>query len=549
MTAWVARHGLTSDDYQKAVEQYVGQGYRLTDVSGYAANGSARYAAIFEKANGPAWVARHGLTAAKYQAEFDANAKKGYRVVQINGYAVNGEARYAAIFEKSAGPAWAARHGMTAKQYQAEFDVQVKAGLRPVQISGYAVGGEARYAAIFEKSAGPAWVARHGMTAKQYQSEFTNLLYQGYRLDDVCGYVVGGRTLYAAIWLSEGIGVSSIKQIDAKINAYIAKHQIPGLSLAISRQERLVFAKGYGVADQTTGEKVDPSHLFRIASVSKPVTAIAIMRLVQAGQLKLDRKVFGTGAILGTKYGKKAYSTDVKAITVEHLLRHTSGWSNEGQDPMWFDRSMTHADLIGWMLDNRPLKRSPGADDEYLNFGYCVLGRVIEQITGQGYEAYVKGMLAACGITRMSIGADSEAARKPGEVRYHGSGAYSLGVRRFDAHGGWIATPIDLLRLMARVDGFPGKQDILTAVSEAAMVKGSSANWGYGLGWSVDSTWRGHNGSMAGTIANLVRREDGLSFAVTVNTRPAGDKYVGELTGILHAIVASLKDWPSGDLF
>jgi len=549
-SAWVARHGLSSAQYQAEFEARVKDGYRLIDVSGYAVDGQARYAAIFDKSSGPGWSARHGLTSAQYQAEFDARVKEGYRLVHVDGYAVGNEARYAAIFHKAAGPQWAARHGLTSAQYQAEFDKLVHDGFRLVHVSGYEVAGQARYAAIFQKSGGPAWVARHGMTSAQYQSEFNNLLYSGYRLVQVDGYYVGGVARYAAIWHSEGISPGSISAIDTKIKAYMSKHSIPGMSIAVSRDERLVFAKGYGVANKDTGATVDPSHRFRIASISKPVTAVAVMDLVEDGKLSLDQKVFGSGALLGTTYGSKPYGARVKKITVRHLLAHTSGWTNTGGDPMFFDASMSQAQIIGWMLDNRQPQSDPGTAYTYLNFGYCVLGRIIEKVTGKPYETHVKGLLATCGITRMAIGAQKEADLAPDEVHYYGESPYSLLPGRMDAHGGWIATPIDLLRLMARIDGFAKKMDFLTAASEQDMSTGSSADPGYGLGWMVDPAWRGHNGGMAGTSGWLVRRDDGLSFAVLANTYPrSSDEYVPQLREVLMDIVTSVSDWPSGDLF
>jgi hypothetical protein len=117
-----------------------------------------------------------------------------------------------------------------------------------------------------------------------------------------------------------------------------------------------------------------------------------------------------------------------------------------------------------------------------------------------------------------------------------------------DAHGGWIATPIDLLRMMVRVDGFTNKADILTSSNETAMSTGSSANPGYGLGWVVESTDRAHNGAMDGCMGFLVRRNDGLSYAVLVNTRASVDNFAWGLKGVIDGFIASIA-WPTYDLF
>jgi len=127
-------------------------------------------------------------------------ARQGYRLVHVNGYTAGGQDRYAAIWEKSAGPAWVARHGLSSAQYQQAFDDMAKQGYRLIDVSGYAAGNEARYAAIWEKSTGPVWMARHGLTAAQYQQTFNDLGKQGFRLVHVAGYSVGSQDLYAALW-------------------------------------------------------------------------------------------------------------------------------------------------------------------------------------------------------------------------------------------------------------------------------------------------------------------------------------------------------------
>jgi hypothetical protein len=100
--AWVARHGLTSAQYQAAFDDLVGnQGMQLLDVSGYGVNGQDFYAALWAKhAGAPGWAARHGMTSAQYQQAFDQLTAQGFHPVLVNGYTVNDQDRYAAIFQK-----------------------------------------------------------------------------------------------------------------------------------------------------------------------------------------------------------------------------------------------------------------------------------------------------------------------------------------------------------------------------------------------------------------------------------------------------------------
>lgn len=199
--AWAARHGLTSQAYQAAFNQMTQQGYRPRLVSGYALNGTDFYAALWDKSPGPAWAARHGLTSQAYQATFDELTRQGFRPVCVSGYELGGRDFYAAIWEKSGGPAWAARHGLSSEGHQALFSQHLgPQGYRPVWIDCYAVGGQDRYASIWVKAAGPAWVARHGLREAEFDAVAKDLAAKGYHLRCARACMVGGQDRYAALW-------------------------------------------------------------------------------------------------------------------------------------------------------------------------------------------------------------------------------------------------------------------------------------------------------------------------------------------------------------
>ncbi len=168
--------------------------------------------------------------------------------------------------------------------------------------------------------------------------------------------------------------------------------------------------------------QVQQSSLFRIASVTKPITSVTIFSLIEQGKLNLTDKVFGPSGILGTKYGKPPYKQYVADVTVDHLLTHTSGgWPNDSTDPMMHSLSWDHTRLVTETIANLPLTNPPGTHWAHSNFGYCVPGRVIEQVTGQPYNSYVQAnILASCGISTMAIAANKESQRAPNEVVYYG---------------------------------------------------------------------------------------------------------------------------------
>jgi Bacterial tandem repeat domain 1 len=200
--AWQARHGLTAADYQTTFNQLTQQGYHPALVNGYATAAGPRFACIFQGGATDPWVARHGLTAAQYQAAFNQFTGEGYLLDWVSGYFDGTQDLYAAIWRKPpSAPAWQARHGLTSAEYQATFNQLVAEGYKPVVVCGYTDGVQDRYAAIFRQIPGvPAWQARHGLNPAQYQATFDQLVGEGYRLELVNGYSVAGQDRLAAIW-------------------------------------------------------------------------------------------------------------------------------------------------------------------------------------------------------------------------------------------------------------------------------------------------------------------------------------------------------------
>jgi hypothetical protein len=203
---WRARHGIDAATYQATFNALVQQGFRLTSVCGYSEGREARFNAVWVKRGGPAWQARHGLTAEQYQATFNELVGQGFRLTCVSGYAEGGQARYAAIWELRDGPDWQARHGLSRAEYQATFSAMTAQGFVPVQVCGYRVNVDVRFAAIWERREGIAFVGRHGLAASEYQRAFDQQAAAGFRLVCVSGYSDSGIARYAAIWHSDQRG-------------------------------------------------------------------------------------------------------------------------------------------------------------------------------------------------------------------------------------------------------------------------------------------------------------------------------------------------------
>ncbi len=332
----------------------------------------------------------------------------------------------------------------------------------------------------------------------------------------------------------------------ALANGYLAEFGSPGLSVAVAQHGRLAYAQGFGLANPATGAKVTPANLFRIASISKPVTSVTVFSLVEQGRLKLTDKVFGRTGILGNDYGTPK-DKRILEITVEHLLTHTcGGWPNKGRDPMFSNLRMDQRRLIAWTLASVPLNHAPGTAYAYSNFGYCLLGRVVEKLTRQPYAAYVRqSVLARCGVSQMRIGFGPANELAPNEVAYAGQGGdpYRVKVARADSCGGWIATPSDLVRFVTHVDGLADTPNILRPETIKVMTTPSALNPKYAKGWIVNGQGWWHNGSLPGTSAVMVRGQNGLCWAALANTRRRDPSSVAGLNRTAAQMVGAVKSW------
>jgi CubicO group peptidase (beta-lactamase class C family) len=331
--------------------------------------------------------------------------------------------------------------------------------------------------------------------------------------------------------------------------AFRSAYGVPGLSVAIARGGRMVYDEAFGMAAPETSERLTPAHRFRIASVSKPITSCAIFELVETGRLALGARVFGSSGVLGNRFGRPPYRRFVEDITVEHLLTHTcGGWSNDAQDPMFRNPGSSHAELISATLDSVELTNPPGQSYAYSNFGFCVLGRVIEAVAGRPYMEHVQQrILARCGVTGMSLAGNTLADRAPQEVRYYGQGGenpYGMNVRRMDSHGGWLASAREAVAFATHVDGFTSVPDILRPDTLRVMAAATPANRNYAKGWAINraNNWW-HNGSLPGTVSILVRTSRGLCWAAFANTRRPSSDINLALDNMVWDMVRQVGPW------
>jgi D-alanyl-D-alanine carboxypeptidase len=344
--------------------------------------------------------------------------------------------------------------------------------------------------------------------------------------------------------------------IDQNVTAFMKQYGVPGLSLAITLNDKLVYVKAYGQSDVEDNQAATTNNLYRISSLSKQITSAVIMKLMDQGKINMSDKVFGPGAILGTTYGTLPYGPGVTDITVSDLLHHTQGgWPDNSTDPLGTNPSLSVQQIVSWGLDNVPLITTPGAPNSYYysHFGYCVLGRVIEKITGMTYTQAAQSLiLTPSGITDMQIAGNTLADRVTNEVKYYDAQnrAYGFNLARTDASEGWIASATDLARFLTHVDGL-SSQTLLSPNALTVMSTGSVANPGYACGWEINMYNWFHHGNFpgTGTTQAITTQNGNFNYVILTNTDSADPNYSGNMDNIFWNALPNVSSWPTYDLF
>jgi CubicO group peptidase (beta-lactamase class C family) len=403
---------------------------------------------------------------------------------------------------------------------------------------------------------------------------------------------------YLSITSQTGIAVPEMSHCDTQALNFMSTYNIPSMTFAMSKDGKLVYSRAFGNANISGTEATQPYHMFRIASVSKPITSVGIMKMVENGDINLSDKVFGTGGLLENHwYFSTTNITDSRIydITVQMLLEHNAGWDRSvncfpnpttpypwffgGCDPIIAPMHITEAlgesnpvkeeHLIAFLLE-KGLNNNPGTVYAYSNMGYLVLSEIIEEVSGMSYEAWMQqNIFNPIGIYDMYIGKNLLAEKREREGEYVGNGYTTLdlygsgnsvpweyggfSIEAMDGHGGWIATAKDLARLLVAVDGFSTSPDILNSASITTMTTPSVPASFYAKGWSVNAAnnwW--HTGAVDGTASIFVRTSGGYTWAIILNKRVVGanaNNFWNALDGLGWNCLSGTTTFPTHDLF
>ncbi|OAI39643.1 hypothetical protein AYO40_05625 [Planctomycetaceae bacterium SCGC AG-212-D15] len=368
-----------------------------------------------------------------------------------------------------------------------------------------------------------------------------------------------------------------LEPFDSAMKAIMDRHGVPGAALAIAKGGKLLCARAYGWSNVAKGTASEPDTLFGLASLSKPITAVATMKLVEEGKLKLDDAVFDI-----LNYIKPPPRTRVdprlREITVRHCLDHSGGW----------DRNVT-GDVINWepqicrmykvrpplspgklisFVMGTPLNFKPGTDARYSNTGYIILGEVIAATSGQPYEQFVtEKVLKPMGITQTRMTGFDGKYVKGETLRYLPGTLVSLPAMLLpmvNAAGGWSSSVVDMARFLTNIDGSRGEsvlsektRKLMLAPPPAPLKPRANGTW-FGLGWdAVLTNDRGttyfKEGSYQGMRTFMKRLPNGVNWALLYNASmefdPQDMRIAASTIREARELIDKFEDYPDIDLF
>lgn len=588
-----AYHGVNGTQHQTNFNNLSAQGYRMISLSVYGDPSDARYAAVWVKRQGAAWVAIHGVNSSGYQSFFNNWSAKGYVPVLISATGASNDAVFAAVFEQGIPGAWFARHGMTSgpeanagtfqnlnksahnqkmilrsvaiygtandrryagvwhanpgfvkwhvhpsdtgASYQVVFNAETQlpgyqlAGYRPAYV---ALSDDHIYCSAFRDDVVGTWVARHGMTAADYQNEFNKQNAAGFYPICIQGGGSGDNTRYAAIfakqdvplgreWTATGAPVPALAGFDHTMQTFMQANGVRAAQLAISKNGTTKLSRAYTWAEP--GYRLtQPSDRFLLASCSKMFLEAAVQALYDTKKLTPGTKVY---PFLGFSQPVDPRSD---TITIQQLLDHMGGYDDDPKsltsshfDPTYnmrtiaLDLKLGHPasklDVAQYMY-RRKLDIDPGTVFRYSNFGYLLASAVVEKATGLKYFDYVNTtLLKPANITEVKIISTLASQRTNDEAIAEDEG---LGL-----------SPIDLTSQLYLPQVYGGDGEI-NEVGAANAGTGASAHamtqfihlhavWGNG----PRAAGAARAGSTPGSSSLAVSRADGIDWAYVINTR------------------------------
>jgi CubicO group peptidase (beta-lactamase class C family) len=572
---WAEHRNLTSAGYHDKWEHYRNLGYRPLDVEGYLAGGNLRFAGIWvENVENLGWSSRRNMTGAQYAEYFQEQRALGRRPIDIEVYPTASGLRYAAIwYENRSHVEWAALRNMTRSQYQQEVTARADDGFRVVDFESYPTSGGQRYAAIWEKNpAGRGWVVRSDRTKLAFANLWRRYRDMGYRLVDFERYPTSDGDRYAGLWVENDSRFDYPRkgEIDDLITGYRSANDLPGISVSVIRDGKVIYRRGFGWADVAAGKEAHGETVYNAASVSKLIGGTLAAKLEDEGQLR-----DGTSVSVDLTRRTARYLTNIPigggnldtipsqhTHQVDHLLAHISCVAHYSTNPSIANQTThyeTAVDAVRSIWDTGLVSNCTvglgvgGTASRYSTPAFTFVAAVLERATGRDIERLVRQeIFERYGLRSMRVqwATTSLPANYDRAVPYtNANDATTYSDSSWKVLGGGIETHVvDLAAfgwkvLNGNIVAPTARDNRMWTPVRAGCGSSIGGACQYGLAWQLVNTggrrvaqW---NGTWTGARAYLgAWRDDGLVIAIMSNR--TNHTSGGDVTGLAASIATAV---------
>jgi len=378
-TSSAAHVDLTASEYTARNRSYREEGYRAADIEIYTTPQGLRYAGSWiPNPEGIDWHAAFGLTSDDFGRQFQQRRQMGFRLVDIEAYATSSGIRYAGIWHRSCDNSdWRELRGMTREGYQQRFDSLNALGFRVVDFESYRTPSGQRYAAIWEKVPGLAWAVRTDRNLTWFLNYHQRYTDQGYRLVDFESYETAEGTRYAGIWAEHDprYRLAFRQALDDSVEAYRGRQRVPGISVAIIRNGDLIYRRGFGWADSARQKEAWSGTVYPTASVAKAFAGTLAARLEQRGLIDLTQP---TRNYVDSLPSGATHTLEQLLAKTGCVVHYTEGPEPPETYYRW------RADALRPIRDSMMLPScTPGQRWHYSTHGFTLVGAALEAVTGK----------------------------------------------------------------------------------------------------------------------------------------------------------------------
>ena len=364
---------------------------------------------------------------------------------------------------------------------------------------------------------------------------------------------------------------ASLSELDGIMNQTMEQFYVPGGTLAVAHNGKLVYAKGFGFANLRTQEPVTPNTLFNLASCTKAISTFGIMRLVDSGRLRLDDTMYN---VIGRPNLVRGMQADprVAQITVRQLLHHSGGWnddsgflraSNEVQ--RLAPNGLPYSEAVKVLLAT-PLDYEPGTQAKYANGQWNLIKYIVECAAQSPYGQFLQEQLQAIGIHDMCE--ESRGVIRGQASRYGGYPPHIIvGGQRtvplMPDFGNWMASSVDMVKLLTAIDGsrMPGiSQDsfnqMIAPLPPPMQNNSNGSHFGLGLDtvrMTPDGVTYSKNGGKPGVHSQIIHLPNHTDFCLMLNGGSSPDdpnaNPMGPTVKAIRSVLSNVNEWPQVDMF